>query len=42
MTFWIKDNRIVISVLYALGGFLFLFLFLDSHYKELNRELNST
>lgn len=35
MAFWINDNRIVISVLFAIGGVLFIFLFLDSHYKQL-------
>jgi hypothetical protein len=35
MAFWIEDNRIIISFLFALGGFLFFFLFFDSHYKEL-------
>lgn len=33
----LNDNRIVISVLFGIGGILFLFLFLDSHYKELNK-----
>lgn len=37
MEFLIKDNRITISILFAIGGILFLFLFLDSHYKELNK-----
>ncbi len=37
MKFLIKDNRITISFLFGIGGIIFLFLFLDSHYKELNK-----
>ena len=37
MQFLINDNRITISLLFAFGGVIFLFLFLDSHYKELNK-----
>ena len=33
--FGIQDNRIVICTLFGLGGILFIFLFLDSHYKAL-------
>lgn len=33
--FGINDNRIVICTLFGLGGLLFIFLFLDSHYKAL-------
>lgn len=30
-----EDNRVTISILFGIGGLLFLLLFLDSHYKEM-------
>jgi hypothetical protein len=32
---YLKNNRIILSVLFGLGGILFILLFLDSHYKNL-------
>lgn len=31
----INDNRITLSILFGIGGLLFLMLFLDSHFKEM-------
>lgn len=33
----VNDNRIVISILFGIGFLIFIFLFLDSHYKELGK-----
>ena len=35
-SFWIKDNRILLSILFGISGTVFLLLFLDSHYKKLS------
>lgn len=37
MMFSIQDNRITLSILFGIGGLLFLMLFLDSHFKEMNK-----
>ena len=42
MNFVLKDNRIVISFLFGLGGILFLFLFIDSHYKEVKKYIKKS
>lgn len=34
-SFWIEDNRIVMSILFGISGILFFMLLLDSHYKTL-------
>jgi succinate dehydrogenase/fumarate reductase cytochrome b subunit len=34
-SFWINDNRILLSILFGISGIIFFVLFLDSHYKTL-------
>lgn len=36
----IKDNRIVLSILFGLSGAIFFLLFLDSHYQTLKKAKN--
>lgn len=34
-SWWINDNRILLSILFGCSGMLFFLLFLDSHYKNM-------
>lgn len=36
----IKDNRIILSVLFGFSGFIFFLLFADSHMKKINQIKN--
>ncbi len=40
--FWIKDNRILLGVLFGLSSLIFLLLFIDSHKKAQQSTINTT
>lgn len=35
-SFWINDNRILLSILFGISGIIFFLLFMDSHYKSIS------